>query len=303
MAHPREGAVRLEMPAWKSALGTISAVIVSVLFVVAGVWEILDPLEGAARLAQAHVPESLSVPAALLLGIGNTIAGVWILVPRFRRWGALLASLLLAVFIGYFAINYHVLRGDECGCFPWLKRVVGPGFFIGDGLMLLVAVIAGVWSKPPESKRSAALVMSAVAVFALVSYGVTVTHQSGLRAPSFIEVAGKPASLHNGKVFLFFFNPSCLHCDAAARVMAGLNWGDTRLIVIPVEEARFAGQFVEGTGLRAEVSFDVEKLRKTFTFVDSPYAVALENGRQKAAITNFEKQELVENLRKLGFVN
>ena len=41
--------------------------------------------------------------------------------------------------------------------------------------MLGLAVLAGIWSKRSENVRSAALVLGAVVVFALVSYGVAAT--------------------------------------------------------------------------------------------------------------------------------
>ena len=47
--------------------------------------------------------------------------------------------------IGYF---YHALVGQECSCFPIIKRTVGPGFFVGDGIMLLLALAAFFWSRP-----------------------------------------------------------------------------------------------------------------------------------------------------------
>src|SRR6202012_4292659 len=107
----------------------------------------------------------------------------------------------LIAFLVYFAANYNALHGAECSCFPWVKRVVGPGFFIGDGIMLLFAAVAGWWSKAPESLRSALLVSSAVVVFALVSYGVDVTRQNGTPAPAAVMVEGKPYSLQSGRVF------------------------------------------------------------------------------------------------------
>src|SRR6185503_4480099 len=110
-------------------------------------------------LAQARVPERLSLAGALFFGIAETVGGVLILVPRFRRWGAILTSLLLAAFLVYFAIHFQTLRGQDCSCFPWLKRVVGPGFFVGDGVMLGLAVCAGIWSKRPESLRTAAVIL------------------------------------------------------------------------------------------------------------------------------------------------
>ena len=47
-----------------------------------------------------------------------------------------IVTILLLVFLIYFGLHYQELRGMDCSCFPWLKRVVGPGFFIGDGAML-----------------------------------------------------------------------------------------------------------------------------------------------------------------------
>ena len=38
----------------------------------------------------------------------------------------------------------------DCSCIPWLKRVVGPGFFIGDGVMLLLAFFAGLGARRSE---------------------------------------------------------------------------------------------------------------------------------------------------------
>ena len=184
MAQRHAGLSPLELPGWKAAINWIAAFLLAVLFIFSGVWKITDAPAAAVRMAEARVPESLSLFAAMAFGIAETVAGALIVVPRFRRWGAMLTGLLLAVFLIYFAINYNALRGADCSCFPWLKRVVGPGFFIGDGIMLLLAIVAGWWSKPPESLRSAVMVASAVVVFALVSYGVDVTRNTGTRAPA-----------------------------------------------------------------------------------------------------------------------
>ena len=46
-------------------------------------------------------------------------------------------------------------------------------------------------------------------------------HQTGTKAPDSITVDGKPYSLQHGKIFLFFYDPNCGHCDAAARTMSG----------------------------------------------------------------------------------
>ena len=127
------------------------------------------------RLAQAKVPESLSVAAALGFGIAETLGGVLLLIPRFRRWGALIVSLLLVAFMIFIGINYNALRGAECSCFPWVKRAVGPGFFIGDGIMLLLAIAAGIGAKASSGLKSAVAVLATITVLAGASYGYNLT--------------------------------------------------------------------------------------------------------------------------------
>src|SRR6185312_5111487 len=235
-------------------------------------------------------------------GIAETVGAVFILVPRFRRWGAVVISLLLVGFMIYFAANYSALRGAECSCFPWVKRVVGPGFFLADGAMLLLAVLAGVWAKPPQSLRSALLVFGAVAVYALVSYGVAAERQTGTKAPDSVMVNGAPYSLQHGKILLYFFDPECMHCFNAAKKMSQLDWGSTSVVAIPVSTPRFAEGFLQETGLKAVVTSDLDKLKKVFSYTAVPAGVALENGREKAALTKFEDaSEPGATLRKLGF--
>ena len=303
MAHSGDMLARFELPGWKTWVGGTAAVLVAALFLVSGVWKITDAPGAAVRLAQAKVPQNLSLLAAVLLGIAETFAAVLILVPRFRRWGAWLIGLLLVVFMIYIGAYYNVLRGEECSCFPWLKRAVGPGFFIGDGLMLCLAVLAGIWAKRSENIRGATLILGAVTVFALVSYGVAATRNTGLKAPDTVTVDGKPYSLQQGKVFIFFFNPECLHCLDAGKRMAKLNWGDTKLISVPTEQPQFAPNFMRSTQLPGVVSLDAALLRKTFSFVDTPAGVALENGHEKAALSQFEGEEPAATLKKLGFAN
>ena len=303
MAHSGDTLARFEMPGWKTWLGGTAAVIMSAVFLIAGVWKITDAPGAAVRLAQAKVPENLSLAAALLLGIAETFSATLILVPRFRRWGAWLMSALLVVFMIYIAANYDALRGAECSCFPWVKRAVGPMFFAVDAAMLLLAILAGLWTKRSESLRNAALVLGAVVVFALVSYGVEVTHASGVKAPDSVMVDGKPYSLQHGRIFIYFFNPECMHCLEAGKKLAKLNWGETQFVGVATEQPQFGQGFMETTGLKGVISTDLAILRKTFPFVDPPAGVALENGHEKAMLTRFEGDEPATTLKKLGFAN
>lgn len=302
MAHPPLGWSQFELPGWKTTVSWICAVLMALVFLVSGLWKITDAPGAAVRLAQARVPQSLSLAAAIGFGIAETFTGVLLLVPRFRRWGAWLSAALLVAFMIFIGVNYSALRGGECSCFPWVKRAVGPGFFIGDAIMLALAVVAGMWAKRAQSLRSAILVLGTVTVFAFVSYGVAAMRQTGTKAPDFVTVNGKPYSLQQGKILIFYFDPECLHCLDAAKRMSKLNWGDTRVVAVPINVPQFAQGFLDDTKLRAVISTDVHPLRKIFPFVSAPAGVALVNGREKMALTQFEEPEPAVALRKLGFI-
>lgn len=312
MAHPH-GAPALWAPAgWKTAVSHVSGVLIGVLFIVAGVWKITGPFGAAARLEQALVPASLSLIGACLLGVGETFSGALILVPRFRRWGALLTGAMLVFFLVYLGANYNALHGDDCNCFPWVKRAVGPAFFIGDVVMLVLAAAAGWWARPSNGLRVAVLALVAIAVFAAVSYGVNARIEASIETPRTITVDGKPFPMRQGRVFLFIYNPECTHCDAAARTMAKLSWkNDVRIVTVAVEQPQFAQVFLRSTGLRASVSEDVATVRRAYHFTSPPYALALENGRVKFTFiarigeprSPFDQPEFESALRRLGFTN
>jgi uncharacterized membrane protein YphA (DoxX/SURF4 family) len=291
----------LELPRWKVTLNWAAALLTGALFLVSGIWKIADLQTAAGRMIQVTIPANLSLAAAFTVGIAETLAGVLTVTPRLRRWGASLAALLLIVFMIFVAVQYNALRGEDCSCFPWVKRVVGPAFFIGDAVMLLLAVIAAAWSHRPEGFRAIAVVLGTVVVFALVSYGVAEVRNAGARAPDSITVNGQPYAIGSGKVFLFFFNPSCTHCLAAAREMSHLQWSGTRAVAVPVEHPEWAGQFLSASGLSAVVSTDFEKLKQAFDYKTYPFAVAVEDGRQKAALTKFDEDEPVATIKRLGF--
>ena len=306
-ALPAHSPAGLEVPqGWRVALNWTAAILISIVFLVAGLWKASDPIGAAARLAQAKVPEMLSIPAAIGFGIIETTCGVLLLVPRFRQWGAWIASLLLVAFMIFIGIHYNELVGAECSCFPWVKRAVGPQFFIGDGIMLVLAIGAGLGVRKPEGVQAAALIMGAVAVFAFTSYGMAAARNSGAKAPEFLTAEdGKQISLREGKTFVYFFNPACLHCLEAGRKLAALNWGDTHFVGVPTENPQFGSFFMGKAGLqgRGPLAKDYDALKKLFPFDLPPAAVAIENGYQKAMLLQFEGEEPASTLKKLGFVH
>jgi len=306
-AVPSGTLVRLEQQyAWRTALNWTAAILIAAVFLVAGIWKATDPERVAVMLSQLKVPQDLSIPFAICLGIAETFTGVMLLVPRFRRLGSIAASALLIVFMIYIGIHYNELRGADCSCFPWLKRTVGPGFFIGDALMLVLAAGAGIGTQALSGVKVPALILGAVAVFTLVSFGVNNARHTGTKAPATIAAEdGKPISLQQGKVFIYFFNPQCLHCLEAGRRLAAMKWGDTRFIGVPTENPQFGDWFMNKAGLagKGPVSKDLDLLKKKFPFDLPPAGVAIENGYEKSMLLQFEDAEPGATLRKLGFAN
>ncbi|HCC57451.1 MAG TPA: hypothetical protein DEQ47_09335, partial [Solibacterales bacterium] len=58
----------LDRPSWQSAVNWTAAILIAIVFLVAGIWKITDPVGAGVRLAQAKVPQNLSVLSAVLLG-------------------------------------------------------------------------------------------------------------------------------------------------------------------------------------------------------------------------------------------
>lgn len=295
----------LVLPAWKSVLSLVSAVLLALLFLVAGLWKLTEPYEAATRMIQAKVPGQLALFTAIFMGVAEVFSAVLLLVPRFRRWGALTTGILLVAFMVYIGYHYDALRGEECSCFPWLKRAVGPGFFIGDGIMLVMAGLAGLWTRQSENLRGALIVLAAIAVFGSASFGVTYARQTGAEAPASIQVDGSAYSLQNGRVFLYFYDPECAHCLDAAKKMAKWSWmTDVTIIGQPTVNPQFSKFFLEDTGLKGKMktAADLEKLKQAFPFTNGPFGVAVEHGRQKQSFIQFDASEPEASLRKIGYI-
>ena len=292
-----------EIRALKCASG-ISAWLVAALFLVSGLWKLSDLSGAAERMVQSLVPVPLSMAAAMLVGAGETFAGACLLIPRLRRWGAWLAAAMLIAFMVYIAVFYRRLLGDDCNCFPWIRRVVGPGFFIGDAAMLLLALVAAWGADRARGIKSAAAVMAGVVVVVLSAYGLSAARGSEIAAPSSIVVDGRSQSLHQGRVLLYFYDPECTHCLHVARRMSRWDWASTRVIALPTTQPQFAAAFLSDSGLKAGTSPDAATLRQTFRFTDPPYAVALIAGRQASAFNSgaLETAAFHDVLEKLKFI-
>lgn len=289
---------------WKRTAAIVCGILLGLIFLVSGGWKILSPLKAGELLEQARVPAGLGVLGAAALGVLEVLAAFLLLVPRFRRWGGLLGSALMVFFIGWIGYHYSALVGRECSCFPLIKRTVGPGFFISDAVMLLLGLVAFAWSPRVRAWKIPVIALAALVIASGASVFANASTQKGKHVPVPVMVDNKPENLAIGKVFLFFYDPSCLHCDAAARFMSTLNWGDTRIIAIPTINPQWAASFLHDTKLKASTSLELQKLKDTFPFIDPPFGVALEDGYAKQTFgqAKFYEPAPAPDLKKLGFV-
>jgi uncharacterized membrane protein YphA (DoxX/SURF4 family) len=294
----------IQATSWKRTSAAVCAILLGLVFLVSGGWKLFSPLKTGELLEQAQVPAGLGVLGAAALGVLELLAALLLFMPRFRRWGGLLGSALMIFFISWIGYYYPVLVGRECSCFPLIKRTVGPGFFISDGVMLLMGIAAFAWSPRARGWKIPVIAFAALVIAAGASVFVNASARQNAQVPVPVEVDGKPQNLAVGKVFLFFYDPSCMHCDAASRFMSTLNWGDTRIVAIPTVNPQWAASFLHDTKLKASTSRDLAKLKQAFPFVDPPFAVALEEGRVKETFgqAQFYEPLPAPDLKKLGFV-
>lgn len=299
----RMAAQESRLVGWKRWAGTAAAVSMAALWLVAGLWKLSDISGWQLKLTQLLVPVSLSLAGTLAVGAAEVAAAVLLLRPAWRRWGGYLSAALLVGFMAYMALNYETLRGEDCSCFPWLERAVGPAFFWSDAAMLALSLAAVRFSAPPRGARAAGVSLAAVAAFAGIMLGVDrLTPAGEATVTESITADGVPYRLDEGKVFLYFFNPSCLHCLDAGQKMARYRW-IADFVGLPTQDPDWGPGFMEDAGLRGvKLSPDVERLRETFEFQDVPYGAMLEDGTVKERLVFWEEPELSTALRRHGFI-
>lgn len=285
-------------------VGTICAILMGIVFLVSGGWKVLMPFQTGEVLEQAKVPGGLGSLGAAVLGTLEVFTAILLFLPSCRKWGGLLSSALLVFFMSWIGVYYHALHGMDCSCFPIIKRTIGPGFFISDGVMLLMSIAAFAWSPGVRRFRIPAVAFASVAALALISFGVNAKERGAAQVPNPLIVDGKPENLNHGKVFIFFYDPSCEHCDAASRYMSTFQWKDTRVVAIPTVNPQWAESFLHDTHLKAGTSLELAKMRAAFKFVDPPFGAAVVDGQTKETFNQaeFDKPSPKPQLEKLGFV-
>ena len=291
-------------PSWQNTLGWVAAVIMAFLWFSAGLWKLADIGGWQLKLNQLLVPIEWTLPGTLAVAVAEVFAGVLLLRPVWRRLGGYLSVGLLLAFMAYMAINYETLQGTDCSCFPWLERAVGPAFFWSDGGMAAIGALAA-WFAPPMSRfRGAGYALIAVCLVGGIALAYDrLAPSTDADVPASVRVEDGELSLHQGRVFVFFLSPMCIHCLDAATAMAKHDW-KAEFVGVPTEDPDLAAGFVEDSGLQSvKLSPDVDLLKEKFPFGDPPYAVAIENGQIRERFMFFEEPALGEKLRELGFLN
>ncbi len=291
-------------PAWRAWVGWTAAILMAALWLVAGTWKLSDLSGFQVKLTQMLVPVGLSMPATLALVVSELTAGILLLVPAWRRLGGLFSAALLIVFMAYVAFNYGPLQGADCSCFPWVKRAVGPVFFWTDGAMVALALLAAWCSRPPARLRQAAMALAGIVAMTGVTFAVeqAAPPSAAGELPTVIQVSGGQLDISKGPVFLYFLNPTCMHCLDAGIAMSKYHWKAT-FVGIPTQDFDFGPQFVSDASLKdVKLSPELDRLKAVFPFEDVPYGVALQDGKVVAQLHFFDEPDLGAKLREIGFV-
>jgi hypothetical protein len=169
--------------------------------------------------------------------------------------------------------------------------------------MLIAALLAGWFARPSTGFRRAGMVLAVIAAGTAASFGLASSRLSGTKAPEVITADGKPFSMQKGRIFVFFYDPQCGHCEAAAKHMSKYHWkDDVTVIGVPTNQPQWAASFLTDTGLKAKTSLDLALLKKTFPFGDPPYGVLIENGHERAPVPHYDEPEPSDTLKKLGLI-
>ncbi len=301
-----ESEITAKPAGWKNTVGWVCAGLMALLWLSAGLWKLSAIGDFQNKLNQLLVPAALTLPATLIVAMGEVTAAVMLLRPAWRRLGGLLSTVLLLVFMAYMAINYTALRGEDCTCFPWLERAVGPAFFWGDGAMVLASLVAAWFAPRIGALRQVRWLLVGVLGLAVVALGYDkFGPEPGAEVPREIVVEGQPYDLTHGKKFLFFFNPTCLHCLDVGEKLSKYEF-QADFIGIPTQDYDFSEGFLGDAGLTGKVklSSDLDKLKETFPFTDVPYAAAIGDGRvlHRFPMIELDEPMMGQKLHELGIV-
>ena len=133
------------------ALNLVAALVLSYVFVLAGLHKCRAPAEFAATLENYKIlPGGLARQGVYLVPVAEIMTGAALLVPATARLAAFSAGGLLCIYIA--AIGINLLRGRrniDCGCGgPAQKQTISEWMIVRNGLLLGLAFIAASHTLP-----------------------------------------------------------------------------------------------------------------------------------------------------------
>ena len=128
------------------AINLVAALVLSYVFVLAGLHKCRAPAEFATTLANYKIlPEGMNRQAVYLVPVAEIMTGGALLIPATMQLAALSAGILLCIYIA--AIGVNLLRGRrniDCGCGgPAQKQTISEWMIARNGLLLLLVLAAG----------------------------------------------------------------------------------------------------------------------------------------------------------------
>src|SRR5829696_7536932 len=127
------------------ALLLAARLILAAVFAVSGISKLFDLSGSQAAMRSFGVPEPFTRAGGIALPIAELVIAVLLIPTAAARWGALLASILLAVFIA--SISYSLSRGRkfDCHCFGQLtSSEIGPTTLIRNAALAVLAAFVAV---------------------------------------------------------------------------------------------------------------------------------------------------------------
>jgi uncharacterized membrane protein YphA (DoxX/SURF4 family) len=132
-------------------------IVLGSVFVWASLDKILDPMGFAEVIANYQIaPPILGNPAALILPWIELVCGICMILNRWTRGSALIATLLLVVFMGALGVNIYRGVDIDCGCFTLDEKAPGSMwlYMARDAVFLIIAV--AVMCRPGFRPKTAA---------------------------------------------------------------------------------------------------------------------------------------------------
>jgi len=145
------------------ALLLVARLILAAVFLVSGISKLFDLAGAQAAMRSFGVPESMTRAGGILLPIAEIVIALLLLPVETAKWGALLALILLAVFIGSISYNLSQGRKFDCHCFGQLTTSeIGPSTLIRNAVLAVLAAFVliegfasdNVGPSIPEAARS-----------------------------------------------------------------------------------------------------------------------------------------------------